>query len=193
MRRGGAEEADVEWPVVDGAAWDFFPPMFGIRPPPYPFESHPMEARQLQLVWHVWRAWYTAAHSKRLPQSSGTGNVHLEAWPGSSCHSKGSGEGHRSCKPRIRRERRGQTHPFHVRKRWHWPESWQTTEQSQDPARRLRLEGRIWPIWQTCFPSCGSHCTSPPWPGHMVRRCQSPHHWGTHRSMGRTHAGSKRA
>ena len=45
---------------------------------------------------------------------------------------------------------------------------------------------------QACFPSCGSHYTSPPWPGCMVRCCQSPHHWGTHRSMGRTHAGSKR-
>ena len=144
-------------------------------------------------MWHVWGAWYTAAHSQRLPQSSGTGNVHLEAWPGSSCHSKDSGEGRRSCKPRIRRERQGQTHPFCVRSRRHWPESWQATEESQDPARRLQLEGRIWPIWQACFPSCGSHYTSPPWPGHMVRRCQTPHHWGTHRSMGRTHAGSKRA
>ena len=135
----------------------------------------------------------TAAHSQRLPQSSGTGNVHLEALPGSSCHSEGSGEGRRSCKPRIRREWQGQIHPFCVRRMWHWPESWQATEESQDPARRLRLEGRIWPIWQACFPSCGSHYTSPPWPGHMVRRCQSPHHWGTHRSMGRTHEGSKRA
>ena len=54
MGRGGAEEADVEWPVVGGAAWDFFPPTFGIRPPPYPFKSHSMEARQLQQAWHVW-------------------------------------------------------------------------------------------------------------------------------------------
>ena len=68
------------------------------------------------------------------------------------------------------------------------------TEESQDPARRkLRLEGRIWLIWLACFPSCGSHYTSPSWPGHMVRRCQSAHHWGTHRFMGRTHAGSKQA
>ena len=68
------------------------------------------------------------------------------------------------------------------------------TEESQDPARRmLRLEGRIWLIWLACFPSCGSHYTSSPWPGHMVRRCQSAHHWGTHRFMGRTHAGSKQA
>ena len=181
------------WPVVDGAAWDFVPPTFGIRPPPYPFKSHSMEARQLLQVWHVWGAWYTAAHSQRLPQSSGTGNVHMEAWPGSSCHSKGSGEGRRSCKPRIRRERRGQTHPFCVRRRWHWPESWQATEESQDHTRRLQLEGRIWLIWQVCFTSCGSHYTSPPWPGYMIWRCQSPHHWGTHSSIGRTHAGSKRA
>ena len=164
-----------------------------IWPPPYPCKSHSMEARQLKQVWHVWGAWYTAAHSQRLPQSSGTGNVHLEARPGSSCHSKGSGEGRRSCKPRIRRERQVQTHPFCVGRRRHWPENWQATEESQDPARRLQLEGRIWPIWQTCFPSCGSHYTSPPWPGHMVRRCQSPHHWGTHRSLGRAHAGSERA